>query len=151
MCRTSLILSHLEARQLDNYLYYNRYKTCAMAAKEEASNVTIDAKPEETPDSTTEDAPTSLETIPEGNAARNELQTAPKDKSKSIISSSFTYNFTGVIKYVKMNFIFEFRSRYIVEGHCQCSHHEAEEVVGFPRQSHRTDIRIHKEVPQAGS
>lgn len=90
-----------------DYMYSIEYNTitefyvfimtdCAMAAKEEVSNVTIDAKTEETPDSTTEDAPASLETIPEGNVARNELQAAPKDKSKSIISSSFTYNFIGI-------------------------------------------------------
>lgn len=72
---------------------------CAMAAKEEerVNSTTTDAKIEETPDnSTTEDPPTSLETIPEGNATRNELQTAPKDKSKSMISLLFTYNFTSV-------------------------------------------------------
>lgn len=81
-------------------LLSHRYKThCVMAAKEEVSNVTTDAKTE-TPDSTTEDAPTSLETIPEGNAARNELQTAPKDKSKSIISSSFTMLQMQIIKYI---------------------------------------------------
>jgi len=70
-----------------------------MAAKEEerVNSTTTDAKIEETPDnSTTEDPPTSLETIPEGNATRNELQTAPKDKSKSMISLLFTYNFTSV-------------------------------------------------------
>lgn len=67
------------------------------ATEEEVSNVTTDPKTEETPDSTTEDAPTSLETIPEGNAARNELQTVPKDKSKSIISPLFTYNFTNAL------------------------------------------------------
>lgn len=55
-----------------------------MAAKEEVNNVTTETKIEETPDSTTEDAPTSLETIPEGNAVRNGLQTAQKDKTKSI-------------------------------------------------------------------
>lgn len=55
-----------------------------MASKEEVSNVTTEAKAEETPDSTTEDAPTSLETIPEGNTARNEPLTVPKDKTKSI-------------------------------------------------------------------
>lgn len=66
-----------------------------MATKEEVSNTT-DTKTEETPDnSTTEDAPASLETIPEGSAARNGLQTAPKDKSKSTISPPFTYNFTS--------------------------------------------------------
>lgn len=53
-----------------------------MAAKED--NVTAETKTEETPEnSTTEDAPTSLETIPEGTAARNGIQTAPKDKAKS--------------------------------------------------------------------
>lgn len=62
-----------------------------MATKEETSSTATEIKTEETPDnSTTEDAPTSLETIPEGNVARNELQTAPKDKSKSTISSLFT-------------------------------------------------------------
>lgn len=67
-----------------------------MATKEEVSSATTDTKTEETPDnSTTEDAPTSLETIPEGNAARNGVQTAPKDKSKSTILSSITFNFTS--------------------------------------------------------
>lgn len=67
-----------------------------MAAKEEISSTTTDTKTEETPDnSTTEDAPTSLETIPEGNVARNGVQIAPKDKSKSTISSSITFNFTS--------------------------------------------------------
>lgn len=57
-----------------------------MAAKEEVNNATItETKTEETPDnSTTEEAPTSLETIPEGNTVKNELQTVPKDKTKSI-------------------------------------------------------------------
>ena len=71
-----------------------------MATKEEekVNSTTTDTKKiEETPDnSTTEDPPASLETIPEGNATRNELQIAPKDKSKSMISPSFTYNFTSV-------------------------------------------------------
>jgi len=88
-----------EHTQLLNFrLLLYRYKTHrAMAAKEEVSSTTIDAKTEETPDnSTTEDAPTSLETIPEGNVARNGLQTAPKDKSKSMNlirfhTVSFTY------------------------------------------------------------
>lgn len=73
-----------------------------MAAKEEVSNTTMDTKTEETPEnSTTEDAPASLETIPEGNAARNGLQTAPKDKAKSTLSPLFTYNFTSHIsKYI---------------------------------------------------
>lgn len=67
-----------------------------MAAKEEISSTTTDTKTEETPDnSTTEDAPTSLETIPEGNVARNGVQIAPKDKSKSTILSSITFNFTS--------------------------------------------------------
>lgn len=61
------------------------------ATEEEVSNATTDPKTEETPDSTVEDAPTSLETIPEGNAARNEI--APKDKSKS--------NFTVYIQFYK--------------------------------------------------
>jgi len=55
-----------------------------MAAKEEINTATTETKTEETPDSTTEEAPTSLETIPEGNTVKNELQTAPKDKTKSI-------------------------------------------------------------------
>jgi len=81
-----------------------------MAAKEEerVNSTTTDAKIEETPDNlTTEDPPTSLETIPEGNATRNELQIAPKDKSKSMISLLFTYNFTSVQQDIlkKINFI----------------------------------------------
>lgn len=53
-----------------------------MAAKDEA---TTEMKAEETPDnSTTEDAPTSLETIAEGNAPRNGQQAAQKDKTKSM-------------------------------------------------------------------
>ncbi|XP_011160851.1 autophagy protein 12-like [Solenopsis invicta] len=64
-----------------------------MAAKEEVSNTTMDTKTEETPEnSTTEDAPASLETIPEGNAARNGLQTAPKDKAKIDILLKATAN-----------------------------------------------------------
>ncbi|XP_020291602.1 autophagy protein 12-like [Pseudomyrmex gracilis] len=63
-----------------------------MASKEEASNVATEAKAEETPDSTTEDAPTSLETIPEGNTARNEPHTAPKDKTKIDILLKATGN-----------------------------------------------------------
>lgn len=63
-----------------------------MAAKEEVNNATIETKIEETPDSTAEDAPTSLETIPEGNAARNGLQTAQKDKIKIDILLKATAN-----------------------------------------------------------
>ncbi|KAM0729514.1 Ubiquitin-like protein ATG12 [Formica fusca] len=63
-----------------------------MAAKEEVNNVTTETKIEETPDSTTEDAPTSLETIPEGNAVRNGLQTAQKDKTKIDILLKATAN-----------------------------------------------------------
>ncbi|KAL0107175.1 hypothetical protein PUN28_015594 [Cardiocondyla obscurior] len=57
-----------------------------------------DVKAEETPDnSTTEDVPTSLETIPEGNTPKNELQTASegqvqKDKSKIDILLKATAN-----------------------------------------------------------
>ncbi|XP_070166576.1 autophagy protein 12-like [Polyergus mexicanus] len=63
-----------------------------MAAKEEVNNVTTETKIEETPDSTTEDAPTSLGTIPEGNAVRNGLQTAQKDKTKIDILLKATAN-----------------------------------------------------------
>ncbi|XP_050445092.1 ubiquitin-like protein ATG12 isoform X2 [Cataglyphis hispanica] len=63
-----------------------------MAAKEEVNNVTTETKIEETPDSTTEDAPASLETIPEGNAVRNGLQTAQKDKTKIDILLKATAN-----------------------------------------------------------
>ncbi|CAL1686925.1 unnamed protein product [Lasius platythorax] len=63
-----------------------------MAAKEEVNNATAETKIEETPDSTTEDAPTSLETIPEGNAVRNGLQTAQKDKTKIDILLKATAN-----------------------------------------------------------
>lgn len=55
-----------------------------MAAKEEINNVTTDTKNKETPDPTTEDPPTSLETISEGNTVRNGVQAAQKDKIKSI-------------------------------------------------------------------
>lgn len=55
-----------------------------MAAKEEINNVTTETKNKETPDPTTEDPPTSLETISEGNAVRNGVQAAQKDKMKSI-------------------------------------------------------------------
>lgn len=55
-----------------------------MAAKEEGNNLITETKTEEIPDnSTTEDAPNSLETIPEGTAIRNGTQTIPKDKAKS--------------------------------------------------------------------
>lgn len=68
-----------------------------MATKEEVNSATTDAKIEETPDNlTTEDPPANLETIPEGNATRNELQTVPKDKSKSMVLPSYTYNFTSI-------------------------------------------------------
>ncbi|XP_072749657.1 autophagy protein 12-like isoform X1 [Anoplolepis gracilipes] len=63
-----------------------------MAAKEEVNNSTSETKVEETPDSTTEDAPTSLETIPEGTAVRNGLQTAQKDKTKIDILLKATAN-----------------------------------------------------------
>ncbi|RLU22675.1 hypothetical protein DMN91_004953 [Ooceraea biroi] len=64
-----------------------------MAAKDEVNNVTTEMKTEETPDnSTTEDAPTSLETIPEGNAARSEQQAAQKDKTKIDILLKATAN-----------------------------------------------------------
>jgi hypothetical protein len=54
-----------------------------MATKDE-NNLITEMKAEETPDnSTTEDAPTSLETISEGNT-RNEQQTVQKDKTKSM-------------------------------------------------------------------
>ncbi|KAL6261908.1 hypothetical protein P5V15_006991 [Pogonomyrmex californicus] len=63
-----------------------------MATKEEVSNTT-EVKMEETPDnSTTEEVPTSLETIPEGNTARNGLQTAPRDKTKIDILLKATAN-----------------------------------------------------------
>ncbi|XP_018306772.1 autophagy protein 12-like isoform X2 [Mycetomoellerius zeteki] len=66
---------------------------CAMATKEEVNSATTDAKIEETPDNlTTEDPPANLETIPEGNATRNELQTVPKDKSKIDILLKATAN-----------------------------------------------------------
>ncbi|XP_029176012.1 autophagy protein 12-like [Nylanderia fulva] len=63
-----------------------------MAAKEEVNNATTETKIEEAPDSTTEDAPTSLETIPEGNTVRNGLQTAQKDKTKIDILLKATAN-----------------------------------------------------------
>ncbi|KAG5305868.1 ATG12 protein, partial [Pseudoatta argentina] len=66
-----------------------------MATKEEerVNSTTTDAKIEETQDnSTTEDPPASLETIPEGNATRNELQTAPKNKLKIDILLKATAN-----------------------------------------------------------
>lgn len=63
-----------------------------MAAKEEVNNTTTETKVEETLDSTTEDAPTSLETIPEGNTVRNGLQTAQKDKTKIDILLKATAN-----------------------------------------------------------
>lgn len=55
-----------------------------MTTKEEGINLTTETKTEEIPDnSTNEDAPTSLETIPEGTAIRNETPTMQKDKAKS--------------------------------------------------------------------
>lgn len=69
-----------------------------MATKEENNGESVETKTEETPDnSTTEDTPTSLETIPEGTAARNGTQTAPKDKAKSITSNLLSQlDFTNV-------------------------------------------------------
>ncbi|EFN62881.1 Autophagy-related protein 12 [Camponotus floridanus] len=62
-----------------------------MAAKEEISNVTTETKNKEL-DSTTEDPPTSLETISEGNAVRNGVQAAQKDKTKIDILLKATAN-----------------------------------------------------------
>lgn len=68
-----------------------------MAAKEESNNVIAEAKTEETPDnSTTEDTPTSLETIPEGTTARNGAQTAPKDKAKSITLNFYLFSTNAI-------------------------------------------------------
>ncbi|KAH0944956.1 hypothetical protein HN011_004492 [Eciton burchellii] len=62
-----------------------------MATKDE-NNLITEMKAEETPDnSTTEDAPTSLETISEGNT-RNEQQTVQKDKTKIDILLKATGN-----------------------------------------------------------
>lgn len=56
-----------------------------MATKDETNHAASKTKAEETPDnSTAEDAPASLDTIPEGNAARNGQQAAQKDKAKSM-------------------------------------------------------------------
>lgn len=63
-----------------------------MATKEEVNNTTTETKVEDTPDSTTEEAPTSLETIPEGNTVRNGLQTTQKDKTKIDILLKATAN-----------------------------------------------------------
>ncbi|GAB1862579.1 Ubiquitin-like protein ATG12 [Camponotus japonicus] len=63
-----------------------------MAAKEEINNVTTETKNKETPDPTTEDPPTSLETISEGNAVRNGVQAAQKDKTKIDILLKATAN-----------------------------------------------------------
>lgn len=60
----------------------------------EAENNTMsEVKSEELPDnSTTEDAPTGLETVPEGTAVRDEiLQTTPKDKAKSNLIFRFIF------------------------------------------------------------
>lgn len=55
-----------------------------MATVEEGNNLTTETKTEEIPDnSTAEEAPTSLETIPEGTATRNGSQITSKDKAKS--------------------------------------------------------------------
>lgn len=79
-----------------------------MAAKEEVNNTTTETKVEETLDSTTEDAPTSLETIPEGNTVRNGLQTAQKDKTKSIRAFIFpiSFDYTYLRVHVIYNVVF---------------------------------------------
>ncbi|XP_032686308.1 autophagy protein 12-like [Odontomachus brunneus] len=64
-----------------------------MTTKEERINLTIETKTEEIPDnSTSEDAPTSLETIPEGTTIRNETPTMQKDKAKIDILLKATAN-----------------------------------------------------------